>query len=89
MLQRNGESQSVRGRDVDEFKNRAKIRARLEADRQSERLKQQVGEYVLEAVEELFPEQYQARRRNDVAKAFVVGLLAGLIGRELLRLRNE
>lgn len=71
--------------------NEAKARARMEAMKARARaseegtvVKHHLGETMLDLMDEYFPEETAARRRKDMAKALVVGLVAGLAGRELL-----
>ena len=50
-------------------------------------LREEMGDRLFDLLEENFPEEYAARRRQDGARAFVAGVAVGLIGRELLRRR--
>lgn len=76
-------------RDVaSEFRNEAKARARMEAMKARARaseegnvVKQHLGETMLDLLEDYFPEETAARRRENMAKAFVAGLAVGLASR--------
>lgn len=68
-----------------DIRNEAKTRARMEAmkararaSEEGEVVKHHLGETMLDLFEEYFPEETAARRRKDMAKAFVVGVAVGL-----------
>jgi len=56
-----------------------------ELDHRRASLESDLGDRVLDAVEERFPERTKARRRSDVAKAFVAGAALGLLSSYVLR----
>ena len=60
-----------------------KRRARQGAEQQAETLKTEMGRAVFDFAEENFPEAARERRRQGMAAAFGVGVLAGVLVRSL------
>lgn len=63
---------------LDEARERARERAATEADRQTSALKDELGTIAWDTVEEYFPEQAKARRREQRLRALAVGVAIGL-----------
>lgn len=74
---------------------RARQRSSQEIDSRTEELqnelgtfvRSELGEFALDAVEQFFPEQTRARRRQRLTRAFVVGVLVGAVAKTALRRR--
>lgn len=64
---------------VEQVKEQVRERARTEAKRTADNARVELGKLLLDATEEYFPEQVQARRRQDMAQGFVAGLVVGLL----------
>jgi hypothetical protein len=76
---------------LEEQRELAVERAQQQAERQAQQMKTEFGDLVLDAVEDYFPRQAQARRRQLVARSFAIGFAAGLLVPRLLgrRLRRS
>ncbi|MFC4358258.1 hypothetical protein ACFO0N_09900 [Halobium salinum] len=66
------------GIDKGRVKERAQ-KAGIDADRMSEEWRDQLGDAVLDVTHEYFGKQYKRRRREDLAKAFAGGVVAGVV----------
>jgi hypothetical protein len=76
---------------LEEQRELAVERAQQQAERQAQQMKTEFGDLVLDAVEDYFPQQAQARRRQLVTRSFAIGFAAGLLLPRLLgrRLRRS
>lgn len=59
--------------------------ARTKASQRGELVRHEVGDRMFDIMTEYFPEEYQARRRDELIRAFGAGIAVGFLGRELLR----
>lgn len=74
---------------------RVRQRSSQEIDSRTEELgdelgtfvKSELGEFAYDAVEQFFPEQTRARRRQQFTRAFVVGVLVGAVAKTALHRR--
>lgn len=85
---RSGERQMNGSEIRDEAEERVRSeakKARHEAETQGEVLRHRLGESMLDLMEDYFPEEVEARRRENLLRGFAVGVVTGILGRELLR----
>lgn len=78
-----------RGDDYSDYTARMKLgtdEARVRAGERGELLRHELGDRMFDLLTEYFPEEYQQRRRREMARAFGVGVAAGFLGRELARM---
>lgn len=67
----------------DQAKVRYEDRAREKVQQRADRAKEELGRRTFERLEEYFPEQARARRRQNGARAFLVGVAVGILLRHL------
>lgn len=77
-----------RTEDYSEYTERMKIgtdEARGRASVRGEHLRHELGDRMFDLLTEYFPEEYQARRREELIRAFSAGIAVGFLGREAAR----
>ncbi|WP_435064562.1 hypothetical protein [Halobaculum sp. EA56] len=74
-----------RSDDYSEYADKVRSEARTRAGERGRLVRHEVGERMFDLMTEYFPEEYAARRRSELARAFGVGLATGFLGRELVR----
>lgn len=63
---------------LDDAREQARERAVIEAERKANTLRDEFGELAWDTMEEYFPEQAKARRRQQRVRALAIGLVVGL-----------
>jgi len=76
---------SPRSDDYSEYAEKVRSEARERAGERGQLVRHEVGERMFDLMADYFPEEYAARRRNELARAFGAGLAVGFLGRELVR----
>lgn len=70
---------------LEDTKSRVTETTREEAERQTATAKRGLGRALLEATDEYFPKEVRKRRRQDMARGFLVGVAVGIVLRDALR----
>lgn len=76
---------SPRSDDYSEYAQKVRSEARDRAGERGQLVRHEVGDRMFDIMTEYFPEEYAARRRSELARAFGAGLAVGFLGRELVR----
>ncbi|MXR42568.1 hypothetical protein GRX01_14635 [Halobaculum sp. WSA2] len=74
-----------RSDDYSEYAEKVRSEARTRAGERGQLVRHEVGERMFDLMTDYFPEEYAARRRSGLARAFGAGLAVGFLGRELVR----
>ncbi|UIP00508.1 hypothetical protein Hbl1158_03865 [Halobaculum sp. CBA1158] len=71
--------------DYSEYAEKVRSGARTRAGERGALVRHEVGDRMFDLMTDYFPEEYAARRRGELARAFGAGLAVGFLGRELVR----
>lgn len=74
-----------RSDEYGEYAEKVRSEARTRAGERGALVRHEVGDRMFDLLTEYFPEEYQARRRDELIRAFGVGVAAGFLGREAVR----
>ena len=74
-----------RSDDYSEYADRVRSEARTRAGEGGQIVRSEVGDRMFDLMTEYFPEEYAARRREEMLRAFGVGVAVGFLGREAVR----
>lgn len=69
-------------------RERAKRRARVTAQLKADEAREELGRLAFDTLEDYFPEQARARRRQNRLQLIVVGVVVGFLVRHLLSQRS-
>ena len=74
-----------RSEEYSEYAERVRSKARSRADEGGQVVRSELGDRMFDLLTEYFPEEYAARRREELVRAFSAGIAVGVLGRELVR----
>ncbi|MFC6787338.1 hypothetical protein [Halobaculum halobium] len=74
-----------RSDEYSEYAEKVRSEARSRAGERGALVRHEVGDRMFDLMTDYFPEEYAARRREELIRTFGVGVAVGFLGREAVR----